>query len=97
MQTYELMVILKPQISDTQIAEFVENVKKLIGNSKGEIIAEDRLGRKKFSHPVKRNKDGFYLYIKMKVAPESLQDINNSLTLQEPVLRTMILKTGVEK
>jgi small subunit ribosomal protein S6 len=97
MQTYELMIILNPQISDTQISEFVENVKKLIANSKGEIITEDRLGRKKFSHPFKRNKDGFYIYIKMKAAPDSVQSINRSLNLQELVLRTMILKTGFEQ
>ncbi|MEW6042149.1 MAG: 30S ribosomal protein S6 [Elusimicrobiota bacterium] len=97
MQTYELMIILNPQVSDIQISEFIENAKKLIVNSKGEIITEDRLGRKKLSHQIGQNKDGFYIYIKMKATPDLVHDINRSLNLQELVLRTMILKTGFEQ
>ena len=61
-----------------------------------ERFAEDRLGRKKFSHPVGKSRDGFYVYMKVSASPESVKDISHSLKLQETILRSMMMKAGKE-
>ncbi|MBU2572488.1 MAG: 30S ribosomal protein S6 [Elusimicrobia bacterium] len=96
MTTYELMVIINPQVSDTEATEIVEKAKKIITNEKAEVLNEDRLGRKKFAHQLGRHRDGFYLYLKIKAAPETVKNIAHNLKLQESILRAMVLKTGVE-
>ena len=96
MTTYELMLIINPQVSDTEASEIVEKAKKIITDEKAEILNEDKLGRKKFSHPVGKNRDGFYVYMKVKAAPESVKNINHNLKLQESILRSMMLKTIIE-
>ena len=94
MNTYELIIILNPQISDTEVGEFIEKTKKLVIAEKGEIISEDKLGRRKLSHDIKKNRDGFYLFFKMKAEAESLKNMKRHLRLQEVVMRTMFFKTG---
>lgn len=96
MNTYELMLIINPQLTDAEVAEAVEKVKKTLADEKGEVLAEDRLGRKKFSHSVSKNRDGFYVYMKVKASPESVKTINHSLKLQDTVLRAMMMKAGAE-
>ena len=96
MTTYELMLIINPQVSDTEAGEIVEKAKKILTDEKAEILNEDRLGRKKFSHPVWKNRDGFYVYMKVKAAPESVKNITHNLKLQESILRAMMLKTVLE-
>ncbi|MDO8803918.1 MAG: 30S ribosomal protein S6 [Elusimicrobiota bacterium] len=96
MTTYELMLIINPQLTDAEVGEAVEKAKKILTDEKGEVLAEDRLGRKKFSHPVGKNRDGFYVYMKVKAAPESVKAINHSLKLQETVLRSMMIKASAE-
>jgi small subunit ribosomal protein S6 len=96
MNTYELMLIINPQLTDAEVQEAVEKAKKTLTDAKGEVLAEDRLGRRKFSHDVKKQRDGFYVYMKVKALPESLKDINHSLKLQETVLRSMLMKATVE-
>lgn len=96
MNTYELMLIINPQLTDAEVGEAVEKAKKILTDEKGEVLAEDRLGRKKFSHAVGKNRDGFYVYMKVKVSPESVKAINHSLKLQETVLRAMLMKATVE-
>jgi small subunit ribosomal protein S6 len=96
MNTYELMLIINPQISDADAAAVVEKAKKILADEKAEVLNEDRLGRKKFSHDVGKHRDGFYVYMKVKASPESVKTITHNLRLQEAVLRAMLLKAVVE-
>ncbi len=90
------MIIINPQVSDTEANEIVEKAKKIVTDEKAEILNEDRLGRKKFSHSVGKHRDGFYLYMKVKAAPESVKNITHNLKLQESILRAMLLKAALE-
>ena len=96
MNNYELMVIVNPQISDAEILEVVEKTKKLLADAKAEVVAEDKLGRRKFCHAVKKNRDGFYVYLKVKAAPDALKDLKRQLGLQDNVLRSMFIKAAAE-
>ena len=91
------MLIINPQLTDAEVGEAVEKAKKILTDEKGEVLAEDRLGRKKFTHNVGKNRDGFYVYMKVKAAPESVKAINHSLKLQETVLRALMMKATVEQ
>ena len=90
-------MIINPQISDAEIGEAVEKAKKTLTDEKAEVLAEDRLGRKKFSHAVGKNCDGFYVYMKVKATPESIKAINHNLKLQETILRAMMMKASAEQ
>jgi small subunit ribosomal protein S6 len=96
MNTYELMLIVNPQISDTEVAEVIEKSKKMLADEKAEIVAEDKLGRRKFAHEVKKNRDGFYIYLKMKAGAATLKNVKRLLGLQEHVLRSMVIKAAAE-
>ncbi|HAH31356.1 MAG TPA: 30S ribosomal protein S6 [Elusimicrobia bacterium] len=96
MKAYELMVIINPQVSDAEVNEIVEKTKKIITDEKAEVLAEDRLGRKKFYHQVGKHRDGYYFYLKVKADPSSIKTISRNLKLQQHVLRAMTLKAGLE-
>jgi len=97
MNTYELMLIINPQISDAEINEAIEAAKRMLADRKAEVIADDKLGRKKFAHAVKKNRDGFYVYLKVKAEPETIKDLKRSFGLQENILRSMFIKAGAEQ
>lgn len=96
MRVYELVLILKPQLSDPEIAEFLEKTKKLITHDGGEILSEDKWGRRKLAQPIGHTRDGFYSYMKFQVPPQSLAKMNQYFKVQEAVMRTLIVK-GAEK
>ncbi len=96
MRTYEMILILKPQLSDIETSDFLEKTKKLIAHEGGTILSEDKWGRRKLTHPIGHTKDGFYAYMKVQFPPQSLSKLNQHLSVQDSVLRTMIVK-GPEK
>ena len=69
MRTYETVTIVKPQLSDTEVATFVTNVKELVAKHGGEVTSEEKLGRRKFKHAVNHVRDGLYIYLNLKDHP----------------------------
>ncbi len=91
MKTYESVIIVKPQLSDGEVGELVAKTKDFVAANGGEVISEERLGRRKFTHDVNHSRDGFYLYLKFKAAPAFVKTLDNTLKLNEKVLRFMTM------
>ncbi|WP_428897666.1 small subunit ribosomal protein S6 [Parelusimicrobium proximum] len=91
MRTYETVTIVKPQLSDAEVAEFVTGAKELISASNGEVVSEEKLGRRKFSHEINHVRDGFYLYIKFNAEPKFIKTWEESMKLNENVLRSIVM------
>ena len=94
---YELVLILKPQLSDPDIAEFIDKTKKLIIREGGQIVVEEKWGRRKFSQPIGHAKDGYYFYTKFQGQPQSIAKLNQYFKVQESVLRTLFIRSAREK
>jgi len=93
MRNYETVVILKPQLSDKEIADFIENAKKAVSSNGGEVLSEEKLGRKRLAHDIKKEKEGFFLLLKFKSETPFLAKFDKDLKLNENVLRHTILKS----
>lgn len=91
MRTYESVIIVKPQLSDGEVGQFVTKVKDLITKNNGEVISEEKLGRRKFTHEINHVRDGFYLYLKFKAEPNFVKTLENTLRLNTNVLRAMTM------
>ncbi|MBQ3666603.1 MAG: 30S ribosomal protein S6 [Elusimicrobiaceae bacterium] len=91
MKTYESVIIVKPQLSDGEVGEFVNKVKDLITKNGGEVTSEEKLGRRKFTHEINHVRDGFYLYLKFKAEPAFVKTLDNALKLNNNVLRAMTM------
>ena len=91
MKTYESVIIVKPQLSDTEVGNFVTKVKELITKNGGEVTSEEKLGRRKFTHEINHVRDGFYLYLKFKAQASFVKTLENALKLNTNVLRAMTM------
>ena len=91
MRTYESVIIVKPQLSDGEVGQFVTKVKDLITKNNGEVISEEKLGRRKFTHEINHVRDGFYLYLKFKAEASFVKTLENALKLNTNVLRAMTM------
>ena len=91
MKTYESVIIVKPQLSDGEVGQFVNQVKDLITKNGGEVTSEEKLGRRKFTHEINHVRDGFYLYLKFKAEPAFVKTLENALKLNSSVLRAMTM------
>jgi small subunit ribosomal protein S6 len=91
MKTYETVTIVKPQLSDGEVAGFVDKAKAFISSSGGEVVSEEKLGRRRFSHDIDKNREGFYLYLKFKANPAFIKEWTGSMKLNQSVLRAVVV------
>jgi len=93
MRKYDTIIILKPQLSDSEVAEFIEKTKKTISQDGGEVISEEKMGRRKLSHPINKTRDGFYSYMKFRAAPAFVSKFMAQMKVNESVLRAAVLSS----
>ena len=89
MQIYETVLILKPVMSDPEVAEFLEKTKQTVSAEGGEIVNHEIWGRRKLTHSIGKAREGVYLYLKYKAAPSLLKKLSHGFGLSDDVLRDM--------
>lgn len=89
MLTYETIILIHPRLSDQEVAEFAEKTKVAITKGGGEVLGEDRWGRRKLAYPIGSSREGFYLYLKYNAKGALVNEMSRQFRIQEDILRTL--------
>ena len=92
MAKYETVIIVKPQLSDAQVTEFLDKTKKVIAQEGGEILGEDLWGRRKLAYPIQASREGFYALIKFQGPGAVLARLDHYFHVSDSVMRTMTVR-----
>lgn len=97
MKTYESVLIVKPQLSDPEVGELVDKTKKIIAAEGGEVLAEDRWGRRKLSAPIKANREGNYIQLRFNGNPATLAKLDHHCRVTDAIMRNMTVRYEAPK
>src|SRR3954468_14542419 len=89
MLIYETVLILKPTLSDPEVAEFVEKIKQTIAGDGGEMVNSEIWGRRKLTHMIGKNREGVYGYFKYKASPSLLKKLSHNFSISDTIMRNM--------
>jgi small subunit ribosomal protein S6 len=89
MQIYETVLILKPVLSDPEVAEYLEKTKQSISGEGGEFVNSEIWGRRKLTHFIGKAREGVYVYMKYKAGPALLKKMAHNFSVSDTVLRDM--------
>ena len=92
MRSYEMVLILKPDLSDDQLKEEVDKVKGLITKGGGQILHYEDWGKRKLAYAIRRQTKGSYHLFQFASDPQALAEVDRSLKLDEAVLRHMTVR-----
>lgn len=87
---YELGFILNPEVSEDETRALLERVEQIVANYGGQIVKINQWGRRRLAYPIERHRDGFYVFIDMILTPETVAELERTLTVSEIVLRHMV-------
>ncbi len=94
MRTYEVMLIIHPDLDETATNEAVEKVKNWITSANGTIAKVDMWGKRRMAYIIRKQRDGQYVLITAAFPPAFTAELERNLRFHEPVIRFMI--TAVE-
>ena len=94
MSTYELVLIVSPEVVDEEMPEFITKLSELVNKVGGSVDEVNQWGRRKLAYPIKRSTEGNYLLTKIKMKPTMTKELEANLRLSGKVLRHLLVRSG---
>jgi len=90
MREYEIVFIAHPDLEESALNDVTEKVKGWVTEAGGSVIKADFWGRRRLAYPIRKQKEGQYILLKVQLDPTSVVAIERNLRFQEPVMRFAI-------
>jgi len=90
--TYELLLILKPFVDSDDNEAPVKILEKLVKGVSGKVTRTEKIGRKRLAYEINGFKDGYQLTAMIEIKPEEMTTFRTQVKLTEEILRMTTLK-----
>jgi small subunit ribosomal protein S6 len=97
MPAYESTFICSPELPTEKIDELVEKVKKIIETSGGKVALIQQLGRKRLAYPIKKFREGNYVYMELTGPGEMIGAVENLFKVNDTIVRYLTVKVEKKK
>ena len=91
MREYELVLIINPELDDTETESLIERVKGNIASNGGEVLKVDPWGRRRLAFPIQKNNDGYFVLLIFRSEPAFVLQLSNSFRVIESIIRHMVV------
>lgn len=92
MRNYEIAFLFK---EGEDFESVKERVKGYISKNKSEFVIDSDMGLRDLAYPIHRNREtfhkAFYYFVKAKLNPELISDMEKSFKFDESIIRYLIL------
>ena len=92
MRSYELMIILDPEIDERTVAPSLDKLLTVVKTEGSSVEKVDIWGKRRLAYDIKKRSEGIYAVVEMKTTPELAQELDRQLGLNESVLRTKLMR-----
>jgi small subunit ribosomal protein S6 len=92
MRIYEELFIVKPDATEEEIDQVVEQVRSVIVSGGGAVDKVDKWGVRKLAYKVRKQHEGFYVLVQFSAAPEAVKEIERRLRVSDLVLKFLTVR-----
>ena len=92
MRTYELMVILDPNLEERTVQPSLDTYLNVVLNDGGSVDNIDVWGRRRLAYEIDKNAEGIYAVVELQAEPATVKELDRQLGLNESVLRTKVIR-----
>lgn len=91
MRAYELVLVTKTTLGETELKKLLETVQKWLGEAKTSV---EKLGKKTLAYPIKKEREGVYvsLTIDYKNGTVIPADLDKKLQIEDNLLRHLLIR-----
>ena len=95
MNKFEAVLLVSPEISNSQLNKELENFENLLANRKGKLINKENWGLKDLSYSIFNFKKAFYKYFQIEINGNEIKNLSKNLGQNDKILRHLFIR--VEK
>ena len=92
MHTYETLFITSPNLTEDDEQSTVETMAAIVSDGGGEMVANDRMGRRRLAYPIRKFEDGVYTRFLYDSTSEVPKELERRIRLSDKVLRSLTVR-----
>lgn len=92
MASYDLNLILNPNLDAAQLAVEKEYIETTIKNVGGTIAALEEWGNRRMAYTIQKDREGYYLIYKLELTTDKTNEIQTSLRLRDHIRRLLVVR-----
>jgi small subunit ribosomal protein S6 len=92
MALFEHILVLKQELSTSDLETELKNHTDTISELKGSIKYNESWGLRNLAYPIENNKKAFYEFMNIEMPGENIKSLNSKLNLNENVIRYLSVK-----
>ncbi len=89
---YEELFILRPDITDEEIAPVIEQVRTVVTNAGGTVDKEERWGVRKLAYRIEKKAEGYYVLLTLTCPASTVKEIERRLRVNDAVLKYLTVR-----
>ena len=97
MNCYETLFVIKPTLTDEEIALQITKVKDILAKEGAELLGTNDMGMRKLAYPVQKNERGYYTILFYKAEGTVIQELERNLKINEDVIKFLTIKYSNKK
>tara|TARA_B100001123_G_C14661633_1_gene769853 strand:- start:131 stop:460 length:330 start_codon:yes stop_codon:yes gene_type:complete len=92
MNCYEHTLIIKGDISETDIKKLFEKYSNIISQNSGKILKTEEWGLRPLSYNIDNYKKGFYFHIKLEGSGKTIEELEKNESIDKAALRFLTVR-----
>ena len=91
MNRYELLYIIKSNLTDEAKDQVIAKVNDFIVKMGGNVESTENLGNKKLAYEINKTREGTYVLTYFNAEPNKITDLDRMMRIDETIIRQMIV------
>ena len=92
MRIYEELFIIKPDATEEESDQVIEQMTGVITTAGGTVDKVDKWGKRRLAYRVEKNREGFYVLIQFTSGPETVKELERRLRVTDAVIKFLTVR-----
>ena len=94
---YELMFIVRPDMTDEDLDKLISTLQSVVPTSGGSVQRVDKMGKRRLAYTVRRFHEGIYVLMVVEGGGPVIQELERRLRVTEPVIKFLTVRIDEEQ
>jgi small subunit ribosomal protein S6 len=96
-RTYELMFIVRPDMTDEDLDKLIATLSGVVPTSGGSVKSVEKMGKRRLAYMVRRFHDGVYILMTVEGNGAVIHELERRLRVTEPVIKFITVRIDEEQ
>ena len=96
-RTYELMFIVRPDMTDEDLDKLISTLQAAVPTSGGNVVKVEKMGKRRLAYTVRRFHDGIYVLMVVEGGGAVIHELERRLRVTEPVIKFLTVRVDEEQ